>query len=220
MGKYGKLIIGIIVLCIFIGGSVFAYQKLSAQYKVEPELIDQSGKQEEAAEPDETESPEAQPETGQNQPEDEGAGGDSEEKGTKLIDFTVKNGEMEDVTLSSFVGKPIVLNFWASWCSPCKSEMPEFQKLYEELGEEVEFVIVNLTDGKRETVETASAFLEKEGYSFPVYYDTEQEAAYAYYVNSIPTTYFIDKDGYIITYAQGALEENTLRKGIGMIFEE
>lgn len=204
MKKYGKLVIGILVLGALIAGSVFAYQKLLAQYKLEPQLADQSKTQ------------------GRDTAQEQAAAGTDEaadKEKTKLVDFTVKNKEMEDVKLSSFIGKPIVLNFWASWCSPCKSEMPEFQKLYQELGEETEFLMVNLTDGKRETVESAAAFLEEAEYSFPVYYDTEQEAAYAYYVTSIPTTYFIDKDGYLITYAQGALDEKTLRKGIGMISE-
>ena len=110
-----------------------------------------------------------------------------------------------------------MLNFWASWCSPCKSEMPTFQKIYESYGDKVEFVIVNLTDGSKETKESAMDFISKNNYTFPVYYDVDQSAAYAYSVSSIPTTYFIDSEGFVVAYSKGTLEEETFLKGIKMI---
>ncbi|MBQ6476014.1 MAG: TlpA family protein disulfide reductase [Clostridia bacterium] len=131
-------------------------------------------------------------------------------------DFSVENAEGETVNLSDFVGKPVVLNFWASWCPPCKSEMPEFDSVYQELGEEVCFMIVNLTDGDRETRETAMKYIEQQGYVFPVYLDTDQEAVLTYGVTSIPTTYFIDKDGFIAARAVGAIDKETLLDGIRM----
>ncbi|MBQ4347432.1 MAG: TlpA family protein disulfide reductase, partial [Firmicutes bacterium] len=85
-------------------------------------------------------------------------------------DFTVYDSEGNAVMLSDFIGKPIVLNFWASWCGPCKMEMPEFNEAYAELGEDIQFLMVNVTTG-RETQESASAFIEENGYSFPVFYD-------------------------------------------------
>ena len=72
-------------------------------------------------------------------------------------------------------------------------EMPDFNEKYLEIGEEVQFLIINMTDGSRETVETASAFIAEQGYSFPVFYDTDQDAAATYGVYSLPTTYFIDE---------------------------
>ena len=132
-------------------------------------------------------------------------------------DFPVQDSTGKTVKLSDYYGKPIVLNFWASWCPPCKSEMPEFQKVYNDLGKNIVFLMVNMTDGSRETVETASAFIKKQGYTFPVFYDVDQKAAYAYSVSSIPMTVFINDKGYIATYANGAIDEATLRKGIGII---
>jgi peroxiredoxin len=89
--------------------------------------------------------------------------------------------------------------------------------------------MVNLTDGKRETVEIASDFIRGSGFSFPVYFDTEQNAAYTYGVYSIPTTYFIDKEGNIIQYKNsygetvtahlGVMDKETLQSGIDMIRE-
>jgi hypothetical protein len=98
-------------------------------------------------------------------------------------------------------------------------EMPDFQEKYLELGEEIQFLMVNLTDGYQETVEKASGFVDGQGYTFPVYYDTAQEAAMVYGVYSIPTTYFIDAQGGLVAQAQGAIDGETLLRGIGMITE-
>ena len=132
-------------------------------------------------------------------------------------DFVMTDKDGHQVHLSDFVGKPVVLNFWASWCGPCKMEMPDFDEKYTELGEEVHFLMVNMTDGSRETVDVAKEFIEAQGYTFPVYFDTEMDAAITYGVNSIPTTYFIDADGYAVAQAMGAIDSATLQTGIDMI---
>ena len=132
-------------------------------------------------------------------------------------DFTVYDIDGNEVKLSDFFGKPIVVNFWASWCGPCKMEMPDFQDKYLELGGEVTFLMVNMTDGSRETVDIASAFIAEQGYTFPVLYDTASSAAMTYSVYSLPTTFFIDAQGNAIAQATGAIDAATLQKGIDMI---
>ena len=132
-------------------------------------------------------------------------------------DFTVYDRDGNAVRLSDFRGKPVVVNFWASWCGPCQSEMPDFEKVYQELGDEIHFLMVNMTDGSRETVQSASDFVAGEGYTFPVYFDTELQAALAYRVYSLPATYFIDAQGGAVTYATGAISEELLRIGIDLI---
>ena len=127
------------------------------------------------------------------------------------------DAEGNSVKLSDFYGRPVVLNFWASWCAPCKAEMPEFETVFKELGKDTAFLMINATDGSRETEDTAKAFMEEQDYSFPVYYDVNQEAAYAYGISSLPTTVFIDAEGYLITGTVGKINEDTLRNGIAMI---
>ena len=87
-------------------------------------------------------------------------------------DFTMLDMDGNEVTLASFFGKPIILNFWASWCGPCKSEMPEIQKFYEEYGEEIHFLLVSVDD----SLDTAKTFIADSGYTFPVYFDASSMA--------------------------------------------
>ena len=134
-------------------------------------------------------------------------------------DFTVVDGQENEISLSSFRGKPVVVNFWASWCGPCKSEMPDFQQAWEQYGAEVQFMMVNMTDGSQETLESAKAFLDKQGYTFPVFFDTKMDAAITYGVSAIPATYFISADGGLVARASGALSLRTLEKGLSMIME-
>ena len=132
-------------------------------------------------------------------------------------DFVIYDEDGKEVRLSDFFGKPIVLNFWASWCGPCKMEMPDFNEKYLEMGEEIHFLMINMTDGYRETVDIASTFIQTQGYTFPVYYDTAGNSSMTYGVYSLPTTFFIDAEGHAIAQAVGAIDAETLQRGIDMI---
>ena len=134
----------------------------------------------------------------------------------KAIDFEVVGKDGNKVSLLDYEGKPIVLNFWASWCGPCKMEMPHFQEVYEEMGEEIQFFMVNATAG-RETMEKAQKYIDENGYTLPFFFDTERNALSAYGINAFPTTFFINSDGEIIAAAQSAIDKDTLLKGINMI---
>lgn len=131
--------------------------------------------------------------------------------------FTVYDKDGKPVQLKDYLGKPVVINCWASWCGPCQMEMPDFEETFRELGEQIQFLMVNMTDGSRETVDIAAAFIADKGYTFPVFYDTDQDVAMTYGVYSLPTTYFIDAQGHAVAQATGAIDAATLQKGIDMI---
>ncbi|MDO4530927.1 MAG: TlpA disulfide reductase family protein [Bacillota bacterium] len=133
-------------------------------------------------------------------------------------DFTVYDAAGNAVRLSEQFGKPIVLNFWASWCGPCQMEMPEFEEKYQELGESVAFMMVNVTDSAGEEA-AAKEYVAKQAFTFPVYYDLDLEASGKYGVWSLPTTYFLDGEGNLIAQASGAINGETLQQGIDMIME-
>lgn len=185
--------LGVTILVLFAGS--MAYNYLSEQIKPEVALETSDTNSETVA-------------------EDENA-----KKHKQASDFTVQDIEGNEVTLSEHFGKPLVVNFWASWCPPCKEEMPDFEKVYQEMGDQVTFMMVDLVDGARETVETGTNYIATEGYTFPVYFDIRQEAAYAYAITSIPTTLFINAEGELVTNAVGAIDEETLKKGIALIQE-
>lgn len=131
-------------------------------------------------------------------------------------DFTVLDENGKEVKLSSFAGKPIVVNFWATWCIYCKQEMPDFQTAYEKYPN-VQFVMVNVTDGVHETIESAKQYISKNNFSFPVFFDTMGSAEKAYPVTGYPATYFIDSNGDLVAYANGMISLENLEKGISMI---
>lgn len=144
-------------------------------------------------------------------------GSSQQEQKAAAPDFTVYDEKGNKVKLSDFKGKPVVLNFWASWCPPCKGEMPHFDKAYESSKNDVVFLMVDLTDGERETQEIAQKYVQDQGFRFPVYFDKDQQAAAAYGITAIPDTFFIDKSGDVVKAYQGAIDEETLAAGIRSI---
>ena len=213
MKKSRTLVLAVGLLLLLVVAYV-AYNKLSDSYNQQKE---------EQLKIDETKDEGNEDTTGAVDGSSEGQNGASDETTSELkkaTDFTATDIDGNEVKLSDFFGKPIVLNFWASWCGPCKYEMPFFQTMYDEYGEEVHFIMLNLSDGYQETVENAKKFIEDNNYTFPVYYDTSMDAAFKYAVYSIPVTYLINSDGDIVETHIGIFEkEEDLREGINNLME-
>lgn len=223
------LIIVSVLLVVLIGGASFLYAKLGDNMKPDNLLIQNDSGNSGNVTPgtsvndtdDNTSEPTTAPGTASENSTGEGSTDTSTDENAPFPapDFTVYDREGNTVRLSDFRGKPVVLNFWASWCGPCKKEMPDFEEIYKEYGEDIHFVMVNLTDGAQETMKTATTFLDGSGYTFPVYYDKDTDAAYTYQVYGIPVTYFINAEGHLIAQGSSALDAETIKRGIEMILE-
>jgi thiol-disulfide isomerase/thioredoxin len=127
-------------------------------------------------------------------------------EGTRLVDFELKDLVGSSRKLSDFTGKVVFLNFWASWCGPCRAEMPSMQALYQKLkGKGLEIVAVNL----QEDAAAVQRFVKAQGLSFPVLLDSSGRVGATYGARSIPTTYIIDRQGFVIAGTLGSREWNT-----------
>lgn len=124
--------------------------------------------------------------------------GDTDEVGLEIgnlaPDFELNTFEGGPTRLSDYRGEQVMLNFWATWCPPCRAEMPDMQKFYED--EEVVILAVNLTQTKNEMA-NIPGFIEEFGLTFPVLLDEELDVSMAYKIQPIPTTYMIDSTGRI-----------------------
>ncbi|TKC19245.1 peroxiredoxin family protein [Robertmurraya kyonggiensis] len=127
--------------------------------------------------------------------------------GVTAPDFELVNLEGKTVKLSQFKGKKVMLNFWATWCPPCKEEMPAIQKFYTEKGDSVQILAVNLDPNSN-----VKEFAEKLKVNFPILLDKNEEVMGAYKILTIPTTFFIDEKGIIINKYLGPLTVEQMKK--------
>lgn len=197
------LVLLVLAFAIVLAGAYLLYDRLGSQYAPDQLAVEST--------PVPADTAESTADSGDTQQTAE----DAEAQRTAAPDFTAYDADGNAVQLSDYFGKPLVLNFWASWCGPCKSEMPAFQQAYEQ-EDGVQFLLVNMTGG-RETQADAEALLEEEGYTFPVLFDLDLDAAMTYGVTALPTTYFLDAEGNLVAWAQGAINEQTLQQGLEMI---
>ena len=181
-----------------------------------------TGSQNEAAVPETSEMAE-RPETQAETVRETETVGETEAAGKQTVtapDFTLTDQFGNSHTLSEYKGKTVFLNFWATWCGPCRMEMPYIQKVYEDYGNNSGDVIIlgvanpktkdrpNNSDVTREEVES---FLSENGYTYPVAMDLDGSIFAAYGIQAFPTTFMIDKNGNVYGYAPGSLSEDMIR---------
>ena len=201
-----RLLITLVIFLVVLGVAGVLYPKLSAgmqnQQLATVPTTEPTEAVTEATQPEKQE--ETQPETTE----------PTEPQTVAAPDFTVLDWDGNEVKFSDYLGKPIVLNFWAHWCGPCQMEMPEFNAAYERLGGEVTFLMVHegaaVDDGKDKVTEG--------GYTFPVVFDVDSSAGNLYGITAFPTTFFIDTDGHLQAYYMGAMDANLLQQGIDLIY--
>ena len=131
------------------------------------------------------------------------------------IDFNLYDQYGKEHKLSEYRGKTVFLNFWATWCPPCRGEMPHIEDLYKEYNKNQDEVVIlgvaspNL--GNEGSEEDIKAFLNQNKYNFPVVMDKDGALAYQYGISAFPTTFIIDKDGYVTQYVPGAMDKETMK---------
>lgn len=127
--------------------------------------------------------------------------------GDSAPDFTLQTLDGKEAKLSDFRGKPVFVNFWATWCPPCRAEMPDMQELYDNM--DIEVLAVNMTDTESSEDGVASFAADME-LTFPVLMDTEGTVSDKYNVKAYPTSYMVDAEGKISHVAYGAMNYNTM----------
>ncbi|ETT40477.1 MULTISPECIES: TlpA family protein disulfide reductase [Paenibacillus] len=128
--------------------------------------------------------------------------------GYQAPNFSLQALDGQTYSLQSLNGKPVVINFWASWCGPCKIEAPELVRLYDKYKARIEIYAVNVTAS--DSIEGAKAFAQDFGFQFPVLIDEKGEVAQKYAIRPIPTTLFVNSEGIIIEQVIGLVDPQTM----------
>lgn len=200
--KKGALIAGIALVVVLVVGAV-AYGVLSAGRNAGAGDSSVSGSS--VA----TSSTSATSVTG-----DGGATGEANDA-SNLADYdaTVYTYEGEQIRLSQIANsRPLVINFWATWCPYCVKEMPDYLQIYKEYGDRVSFAFIDDVGGRGETVEGAHDWLSSNGFAeLPAYYDNDLDASSVFGVRSLPTTVVVAADGKIVSATAGSIDPDRMR---------
>ena len=199
MNAKQKWILGVAAFVLLLVIAGFGYQELQKEAKRQERS--QTGKQIQTEEQTRTE----------------------EKKGTeyaKAPDFIMWDQQGDQTSLQEILeGKPAVINFWTSKCPPCKEEMPDFEELYQEIKDQVQFIMVDGVGCMGETEESGRAYVEEQGFTFPVYYDLEMDGVLNYGIRAFPTTYILNGEGRLVTGGSGMITKETLQELLEQVME-
>lgn len=137
------------------------------------------------------------------------------EVGLLAPDFSLKNLSGETVTLASLQGKPVFLNFWATWCGPCRAEMPDLNHKYRKYGDRMHFLAINVGEAAHQVKE----FLGANRLTFPVALDSDSSVARAYRINGIPTSLVLDSNGVVQGKRVGTLNSSQMEGLIKLVLK-
>jgi cytochrome c-type biogenesis protein len=144
------------------------------------------------------------------------------------FDFTLTDQYGNQHTLSDYKGKVVFLNFWATWCPPCKKEIPDIEELYQEYNlNKDDVVFLGVTNPKSEAYpnnqdekkDDIIAFLDDNGYTFPTVFDETGELLQNYNISAFPTTFMIDKEGNVAGYVPGMMTKDIMQNVINQVLE-
>ena len=128
-------------------------------------------------------------------------------------DFELTTLDGKTARLSDYRGQRVFINFWATWCPPCRAEMPDMQKLYEQTDLDIEILAVNMIESEK-TEEDVAEFVKDFGLTFPILLDANSDVATTYQVRAYPTSYMIDSTGRIQFIAPGAMNHDFMLQEI------
>ena len=134
-------------------------------------------------------------------------------EGFQAPNFTLETSNGETIILSDLHGKPIVINFWASWCPPCRAEMPALQSTFEE-NQERDLIILAVNTTNQDSIEKAVSFAEEFELTFPILFDRDGSVSRLYQTSALPTTYFINREGIIEKVVIGGPMSEALLKSV------
>ncbi|MBR5721346.1 MAG: TlpA family protein disulfide reductase [Clostridia bacterium] len=193
------LVVMILFVVVVFGGIYIAYGKLNNEYAPNKISVNTT----------ENDNKTSSPSTSENT--------DNKDKKEYSVDnFTVFDAEGNKVELWDCIGKPLILNFWASWCGPCKSEMPHFEQAYKD-NPDICFMMVNVTTSSTDEKSSAAAYVKSPGFTFPVYFDTTGVASEKYGIMYIPMTFLIDKNGNLVGQVDGSMSKEELDECIRIV---
>lgn len=141
-------------------------------------------------------------------------------EGFTAPDFTLELLEGGEITLSDLRGKPVIINFWATWCGPCREEMPAIEKIYRDY-RDLGLVVIGLNLTSQDTEQAVTAFIQEFGLTFPIALDRNASVSRRYQLKGLPTTYFIDSQGVIQSVVVGGpMSEALIQSKVEALFQE